>query len=236
MFRPLWGGTANSRRHSRLRAIGAGLAVAGPGGVARRLRRRSSSDANEKAGTYEVKVVNADVPDRAAPRPDLAAADRRPQHRQEDGAGASRSRSRSPARKARPPRSPSGSATPSRNSRSPTGRSGSWPKAIPRPRRLRPNPAAPTTSNRKTFDFGPLKPGTTVEAVWKLSAVKAGKFTLLYGVDAGLSGTAKAKTAGGVAPGGSFVVGSQRRRPNTEVTDSGEVVEIGKQGKKGDGK
>ena len=64
-------------------------------------------------------------------------------------------------------------------------------------------PGGATTSNRKTFSFGPLKPGATTEAVWKLSAVKAGKFTVLYRIDAGLSGTAKAET-NGVAAGGSF--------------------------------
>jgi hypothetical protein len=90
-------------------------------------------------------------------------------------------------------------------------------------------PGGATTSNRKTFDFGPLKPGKTTEAVWKLSAVKAGHFTLLYSVDAGLSGTARAKTEGGVAPGGSFVTEISAVPPDTEVTDSGEVVEKAKQ-------
>jgi hypothetical protein len=90
-------------------------------------------------------------------------------------------------------------------------------------------PGGATTSNRKTFDFGPLKPGATTEAVWKLSAVKAGHFTLLYGIDAGLSGTAKAQTEGGVAPGGSFVTDVSAVPPDTEVTDSGEVVEAKQQ-------
>ena len=67
-----------------------------------------------------------------------------------------------------------------------------------------------------------------MEAVWKLSAVKAGRYTLLYGVDAGLSGEAKAKTSSGVQPGGSFVVQIDQKPPETEVTDSGEIVEIGK--------
>jgi hypothetical protein len=89
-----------------------------------------------------------------------------------------------------------------------------------------------TTANPKTFDFGPLKPGATTEAVWKLSAVKAGNFTLGYGIDAGLSGTAKAKTEGGVAPGGSFATEISAVPPDTEVTDSGEVVEIKKQRKR----
>ena len=85
-----------------------------------------------------------------------------------------------------------------------------------------------TTSNRKTFSLGPLKPGATTEAVWKLSAVKAGRFTVLYKIDAGLSGTAKAET-NGVAAGGSFATEISAVPPDTEVTDDGEVVEKAKQ-------
>jgi hypothetical protein len=95
-------------------------------------------------------------------------------------------------------------------------------------------PGGATTSNRKTFDFGPLKPGATTEAVWKLSAVKAGNFTLLYSIDAGLSGTAKAKTSGGAAPGGSFVTEITAALPDTEVTDNGEVVEAKHQRHRGE--
>lgn len=92
-------------------------------------------------------------------------------------------------------------------------------------------PGGTSTSNPKTFDFGPLKPGETTNAVWKLSAVRAGKYTLLYRVDAGLSGSAKAKTDGDVAPGGTFVTEITQDLPETKVTDDGEVVEIGKSGK-----
>ena len=52
-----------------------------------------------------------------------------------------------------------------------------------------------------------------------------------YGVDAGLSGKAKAETTGGVKPGGTFAVNISTTPPATEVTDSGEMVEIGKGGK-----
>ncbi len=86
--------------------------------------------------------------------------------------------------------------------------------------------AGAQTTNPKTFDFGPLKPGGTTEAVWKLTAVKAGRYTLLYRIAAGHSDTAKAKTAAGVAPGGSFRVAISSAPPNTIVTDNGEVVEI----------
>jgi hypothetical protein len=91
------------------------------------------------------------------------------------------------------------------------------------------NPGGAETSSRKTFDLGSLKPGSTVEGIWKLSAVKAGRYTLLYGVEGGLSGSAKAKTTSGVKPGGSFVVQISEKPPNTTVTDSGQIVEIGKQ-------
>lgn len=89
-------------------------------------------------------------------------------------------------------------------------------------------PGGATSSNRKTFALGPLKPGATTEAVWKLSAVKAGKFTVLYKIDAGLSGTAKAET-NGVAAGGSFATEISAVPPDTEVTDDGEVVEKAQQ-------
>lgn len=90
-------------------------------------------------------------------------------------------------------------------------------------------PGGTSSSNRKTFVLGPLKPGETSRAVWKVSAVKAGKFTLLYRIDAGLSGEAKAVTGkDDVAPGGSFVTEISRETPDVEVNDSGEVVEIKK--------
>jgi hypothetical protein len=91
-----------------------------------------------------------------------------------------------------------------------------------------PDPGGASTSSPKTFSFGPLKPGATTDAVWKLSAVRAGKFTVLYRINAGLSGSAKAET-NGVAAGGSFVATVSAALPDTEVTDDGEVVEKAKQ-------
>jgi hypothetical protein len=84
------------------------------------------------------------------------------------------------------------------------------------------------TSSPGTFGLGRLEPGDTTEWVWKVSAVKAGRYTVLYEVDAGLSGTARAETAVGVQPGGSFAVRISKTPPNTIVTDSGEVVTIPK--------
>lgn len=87
-------------------------------------------------------------------------------------------------------------------------------------------PGGALTSSQKTFDLGRLEPGKTTEWVWKVSAVEAGRYAVLYRIDAGLSGTAKAETASGVAPGGSFAVRISTAPPNTIVTDSGEVVTI----------
>ena len=89
-------------------------------------------------------------------------------------------------------------------------------------------PGGASTSSPKTFSLGELKPGQTTDAVWKLSAVRSGKYTLLYSIDAGLSGDARAKTDNGVRPGGSFKTQISERLPETEVNDSGEIVEVKK--------
>jgi hypothetical protein len=83
------------------------------------------------------------------------------------------------------------------------------------------------TSNPKTFSFGPLKPGESRAAVWKLSAVRQGKYTLHYNVGAGLGEGVHAKTPNGVAPGGTFEAEISAETPDTEVTDAGEIVPLG---------
>jgi len=87
-------------------------------------------------------------------------------------------------------------------------------------------PAGAETAALKTYSFGELKPGRSVEAVWKLSAVRAGKYTLAYEIGAGLNGKAKAKTSSGVTPGGSFATDITTSLPETEVDGAGEIVEI----------
>jgi hypothetical protein len=86
-------------------------------------------------------------------------------------------------------------------------------------------PGGAGTSNPRTFDFGELKPGATANVVWKLSAVRSGRYGLLYDIDASFGGQAKAVTAGGTEPGGSFAVRIVSETPDKVVTDSGEVVE-----------
>jgi hypothetical protein len=85
-------------------------------------------------------------------------------------------------------------------------------------------PGGAETSNPKTFDFGPLKPGATANVVWKLSAVKSGPYVLTYTVGAGLTAASKAQTSGGATPGGSFSVRISSETPNKVVNGGGEVV------------
>lgn len=93
-------------------------------------------------------------------------------------------------------------------------------------------PGGAETSGRTTYNLGRLEPGKTVEAVWKLSASRAGRYTVLYRVDAGLGGQAKAEAEGGVTPGGSFVATITKEVPQVTVNERGEVVELGSQGKR----
>ena len=86
-------------------------------------------------------------------------------------------------------------------------------------------PGGAETSNPKTYDFGALKPGATANLVWKLSAVKTGAWALRFVVDAGLGGQAQAVTAGGERPGGSIAARIVSRTPDKEVNGAGEVVE-----------
>lgn len=85
-------------------------------------------------------------------------------------------------------------------------------------------PGGAETSSPKTFDFGPLKAGDTVDVVWKLSAVKSGPYVLTYAIGAGLTAASKATTNGGAAPGGSFAVRIASATPNKVVNGRGEVV------------
>lgn len=86
--------------------------------------------------------------------------------------------------------------------------------------------AGAENASRKTFDFGPLKAGETVKAIWKLTASRSGSYRVLYAVGAGLSGETRAETASGVEPSGSFRVRIVEATPEVVVSDSGEVEEI----------
>jgi hypothetical protein len=89
-------------------------------------------------------------------------------------------------------------------------------------------PAGAQTDNTKTFAFGPLDPGKSVEAIWRVTPVRAGDYTLHYRVDAhpvnGL--LARAVTTDGAPPEGQFAVRISSRPPRTRVNDAGEVIVV----------
>ena len=221
------GGERGQQRRSRggalaasFLALAAAVSLAACGG-------ESSSDSNEQAGAYQVKVVKAEFP---------------PKQRLGETT-LLRLGVRNTGEKALPSLivSISGGDKQSRNSSLPFGYrdpasgiaqpdrpiwalSQGYPKLDGSGER-----GGAETAELKTFAFGPLKAGATAEAVWKLSAVKAGRYRLFYEVGAGLSSETKAKTADGAEAGGSFTVQISDVPPEVEVKDNGEVVEIGKQ-------
>jgi hypothetical protein len=233
---PALGGTrTNRRRNSRLRAIAAGLASLALAASLAACGSESSSDANEAEGTYEMKVVKATFPtaQHLGQTSLMKIAVRNTGNRTVPATAITVSVA---GKEGQTSELPFGIRDPQPDLAQPDRPVWVLAEGYPKASGTTTKRGGATTSSRKTFDFGSLKPGAAVEGIWKLSAVKPGKFTVLYGVDAGLGGTAKAKTAAGVAPGGSFKVDVSSAPVNTEVTDSGEVVEIGQnQGKKNSG-
>jgi hypothetical protein len=84
------------------------------------------------------------------------------------------------------------------------------------------------TAYVNTWACGPLKPGAEKTFVWKVTAVKAGPYTVSWRVAAGLNGKAKAVAAGGgPAPTGTFSGTVSRAAPKVRIAADGTTVVIG---------
>lgn len=83
--------------------------------------------------------------------------------------------------------------------------------------------AGAETAATDTYAFGPVAPGESITAVWRVTPVQGGTYTVSYEVAGGIDGKAKAVTADGSQVEGEFVVTILTKPPNTRVTDSGEV-------------
>jgi hypothetical protein len=222
MFRPPVGGYRIHASRSRLRAATA-VALTALLALGATACGESSSDANEPAGNYPVKVTNVEFPARQflGQTSLLRMGVRNTGKRTIPALAVTISIAGSEGQSSTLPfgiRDPQpGLAQPDRPV---------WVLALRYPRFAgSPEPGGAETSNPKTFDFGELKPGATANVVWKLSAVKTGNWVLRFVVDAGLGGQAKAVTAGGSEPGGSIAARIVSRTPDKEVNGSGEVVE-----------
>jgi hypothetical protein len=85
--------------------------------------------------------------------------------------------------------------------------------------------AGAETSSTDTYAFGPVAPDETVHAVWRVTPVVGGTFTVHYEVAGGLDGKARAVTDDGSPVEGEFVATISTKPPSTHVTESGDVVE-----------
>ena len=88
--------------------------------------------------------------------------------------------------------------------------------------------SAPTagaeTSSTNTYAFGELGPDDTIRAVFKVTPVVGGTYTVNYEVAAGLDGKARAVTEEGGPVEGEFVATISTKPPAAAVNEQGEVV------------
>ena len=83
-------------------------------------------------------------------------------------------------------------------------------------------PRGGDTAYTNTWTLGRMSPGETKTFTWKLTAVKAGTYTVAYRVAPGLDG--KARPAGGERTRGSFRVTIADKPIPARVDDNGNVV------------
>jgi hypothetical protein len=224
------GGNRRSRSRSGAGAVAAGLAAAALALSAAACGSESSADSNEPGGTYRVAVVRAEFParQRLGETSLMKVGVRNSGQKTLPALTVTVSIAGKQGQESSLPfgyRDPSpGLAQPDRPI---------WVLASGYPRVAGSSARGPIEpALKKTFSFGPLKPGRTTEAIWKLSAVRAGRYTVLYDIGAGYNSEAKARTAAGTEPGGSFTARIATPPPSVEVKDNGEVVEIEAGGEK----
>jgi hypothetical protein len=85
-------------------------------------------------------------------------------------------------------------------------------------------PGAAATAFSNTWALGPLKPGKTAVFDWHLTAVHPGNWVVNWRVAAGLYGKAKAVTADGSPPRGSFTVHISQIPPRAYVNNNHKIV------------
>jgi len=83
-----------------------------------------------------------------------------------------------------------------------------------------------TTADRRTFEFGELEAGDTADMVWRVVAVRPGRYEVRYQIGAGLGADQTAVDASGEAPSGLLPVKISNFARLTEVNEKGEVVPV----------
>lgn len=83
------------------------------------------------------------------------------------------------------------------------------------------------TANLRTFSFGELPPGETANMVWRVTALKPGRYRLAWDLAAGLGVDVNAVDDRGRQPGGSLPVRIGNKPRLTRVDENGRVVPLG---------
>ncbi len=83
-----------------------------------------------------------------------------------------------------------------------------------------------TTTDRRTFEFGELAAGDTAEMVWRVTAVRPGRYEIRYQIGAGLGPDTTAVDASGEAPSGLLPVRISDFARLTEINEKGQVVPV----------
>jgi hypothetical protein len=85
-------------------------------------------------------------------------------------------------------------------------------------------PGGAVTAYTNTWALGQLQPGKSVSFRWNLTAVQAGTYLVNWRIAAGLNGKAKALSASGGPPHGSFTVTIATAPQQAYVNNGGQVV------------
>ena len=92
-------------------------------------------------------------------------------------------------------------------------------------------PEGGVTAYTNTWSGGALRPGRTRSFTWRVTPVKAGRHRVAWRVAAGLNGKAKAQLAGGETPGGTFAVNVSKKPSQSRVDpETGRVIRSGEAG------
>ena len=83
--------------------------------------------------------------------------------------------------------------------------------------------AGAETAATDTYAFGELPAGESLTAVWRVTPVEGGTYTVHYEVAGGLDGNARTVTSDGGPVEGEFVATISTKPPQARVTDSGQV-------------
>jgi len=86
-----------------------------------------------------------------------------------------------------------------------------------------------TTTDRRTFEFGELKPGDTANMIWKVVAVRPGNYRLRYQISAGLGADTRAVDANGEVPTGVLPVHISDIARLTKINEKGQVVPVSRE-------